>query len=306
MSLHFESVRVIKICRRSPDAGEMGDPPMQYAPIPVFDALAARFPEFVAGRGHRIELTRHPADPALETLLRAAVELGLKLPANRAEWPVQVDITDYTAYSLEDIDAAPLVTCQRLDPFIGSVDFEAGSPCIGLHIRQDQWFKKCRNRQIGTMTGKRDLLAVRGAARKALESAGLRGLRLLPLPLQGGSDAWPDGIEPLHVVWSDRMLPEADLELYDNRYRIFRPADVDFKNLADECFPLNGYEQDPPPRYRALDPATFDVAITHERYWGKQECYHKVVYSQKARRVLEKLDGKLIYSPVFITPAEGG
>ncbi len=233
--------------------------------------------------------------------MTAAIGAGLTPQKHRADVPAQLQIIDYRAYSDVEIDTAPLVTCERHSPFIASVDFDSASPCLGLRVNQDQWFKRCKDRELGSMVNLFHLLAVRGAAKRALESAGLDGLQLMMLPTNSPSGDWPEGIEPLHLIWSERVLPEVDADLFDNRREVFRSAQRDFTNLKSECYLLDGHDVSPPLRYQKLDTSAFDVAITRERFGGKQPCYHQIAYSQKARRALEALDRKLIFKPVLIS-----
>jgi len=295
-----ESVRRITIEKRSENAELLRHSSSKGAPGPIFDALAARFPDYVVA-GSRIELKRPLSDPALEDLMAAAMEAGLTPQQHRADVPAQVQFLDYRAYSETEIDAAPLLTCERHSPFIGSVDFDPQSPCAGLHVLRDQWFERCKSREFGSLVNLYHLLAVRGAAKSALESAGLKGLKLTMLPTDSPEGDWPDGIEPLHLLWSDQVLPEVDADLFDNRHEVFRSNQRDFTNLQSECYLLGGHDVSPPLRYRHLDLSGFDVAITRERFGGKQPCYHQLVYSQKARQVLERLDRQLIFKPVLIS-----
>lgn len=273
-----ESVRSITIYLRSPNAEFLKHPPSQGAPEPIFTALARRFPDYVVA-GSRIELKRPLSDPALEELMEAAIEAGLTPQKHRRDIPAQVQIIDYRAYTAAEIDAAPLLTCERHDPFIGSVDFDSKSDCIGLCVQRTQWLKRCKNREFGSMVNLFHLLAVRGAAKGILEAAGLKELKLIRLPTNAPSGDWPDGIEPLHLIWSAHMLPEVD-SAFDSPH---------------------AYELLPPLRYKNLDTKGFDVAITRDQFGAKHPCYRNVVYSQKARGVLERIDKQLVFKPVFVT-----
>jgi hypothetical protein len=156
-----ESVRRITIEKRGENPEFLRYPPSKGAPGPIFEALAARFSSYVVA-GSRIELKRPLSDPALEELMTEAIGAGLIAQKHRADVPAQVQIIDYRAYSNAEIDTAPLVTCERHSPFIGSVDFNSDSPCVGLRVMQDQWFKRRKDRKFGSMVNLYHLLAVRG------------------------------------------------------------------------------------------------------------------------------------------------
>ncbi len=232
--------------------------------------------------------------------MAAAIEAGLTPQKHRADVPAQVEISDFRVYTAAEIDSAPLLTCEGHDPFIGSVVLDPESPAAGLRLKRDQWFKRCKKRQFGSMVNLYHLLAVRGAAKQAMELAELRGLKLMMMPTDSATGEWPEEIEPLHLIWSEWVLPEVNNELFNNQHEVFRSSERDFTNLQSGCFLLDGHKISPALRYRAFDTSSFDVAVTRERFGGTQQCYSQIVYSQRARRVLEQLDSKLIFRPVEI------
>lgn len=167
--------------------------------------------------------------------------------------------------------------CRRFNPFIiCSSDVAPGEL---KRVASNQYIKQCRNRQIGAFVNLFHLLAVRGQAKAALESADLHGLDLVPLVPD--TVDWPVGIKPLHLVWSSLRLLPMDGELV---------RDGDFQVV-------------PQLRYAGLDSSGIDIAITDECF-GNSPHYHRIVYSKRAREVLESIDSELHYFPV-ITHSEG-
>jgi hypothetical protein len=158
-------------------------------------------------------------------------------------------------------------------------------------------FKRYKNKQFGAIVNLFHLLAVRGSAKDTLQSSRLKGLKLIPLPTDADDGAWPKEVEQLFLLWSDEMLPTVDSDLFDNANRVFRSEN---RNLSQACYLLNRHDMAPQLRYRDLGKINFDVALTVERFGGVEAPYHKVVYSQKARRILEKIDKSLIFKPVIV------
>lgn len=273
--------RLISIIRRSPNAELLGHHPDKDAPPDVFDGLAKEFQEYLKPdrfRASWIEMKLPIEHPDLDRLLSAATALGLRLPRHSRDDPRQITILDYVGFTPEEIEGADFVECQRFNPFIACASQK--EPQKLDRIASNQYIKQCRNRQIGAFVNLYHLIAVRGEAKAALEAAHLRGLELIPLVPD--SSGWPTGIEPLHLIWSTHTLPPLDGELV---------LDGDFK-VAPQL------------RYCGLDPSLVDVAITHEVFFDSPH-YHRIIYSQKARRVLESIDSKLHYRPVITNAGQG-
>jgi hypothetical protein len=273
------SQRAISIRKRSADAEFLGHPPGKDAPEEIFERLAAQFTDYLKPdrfRASWIEMKLPMGDPELDRLLSAATKLGLRLPRHSGDQPCQISIRDYLGFTADEIDMADFVECQRFNPFIVCSSEKASSDLT--RIASNQYIKQCRNREIGAFVNLYHLLAVRGGAKTTLESAGLKGLELLPLiPDSGG---WPPGIDPLYLVWSSTRLPSLSGELV---------LDGDFQIV-------------PQLRYNGLDLSEIDIAITNECF-GSSPHYHRIVYSQRARQALESIDSELQYRPVF-TKAE--
>lgn len=300
MLAHEPSYRRIVIRRRSPNAELLRHATGKDAPEEIFIRLSESFRDYLkpnSSDASRIEMKRPIGDPELDRLLATATQLGLRLPLHRADHPMQVSILDYTGFSEAEIEAADLVECQRFNPFIASSS--AQFPAQITRIAADRYIKQCKKRTIGSLVNLYHLLAVRGEAKTALEAANLRGLVLLPLvPDSGG---WASGIEPLYLVWSSHVFPPVECDLcVDGDYNLFRSTERDTCTLSRPCYLLDGFSVSPQLRYSHLDPSTFDVAITRELLGGASDHYRKLVFSQRARKVLERVDKRLKYTPVLM------
>ena len=298
MLTHEPSQREIYIRKRSENAEFLGHPPEQDVPAEAFEQLVAEFPDYAHPNRFNaswisMKLPRDHSE--LGQLLSRVTELGLTPQKHSADLPAQVKIRDYSGFSAEEIESADYVECQRFNPFIATASEH--EPQIVTRISSDSYIKQCKNREIGSFVNLYHLLAVRGAAKTALEEANLKGLELLPLVPDSGE--WPSDIEPLHLIWSSHELPEVDGDLYvDSDYEIFRSVDCDTRDQRRQCYLLDGYEVAPQLRYTGLNEDGFDVGITREWLGGKSDHYRKLIFSQRARSVLEKIDRKFHYRPV--------
>jgi len=186
--------------------------------------------------------------------------------------------------------------CSRGKPFIASAALDTEFAEVGLRVDKDQYIKRSKNREYGSFINLYHLLAVRGHAMEEIQSANLKGLKLIELKtmLEGGH--WPDGIEPLHLVWSHYVLPPTCSRLIDRHSQPVDPSKPDFSYPVDGCYleagPLATLE------YDALDADDFDIGITFENFGGKWDCYRRIVYSQKAAELLQSLMTDLHVKPV--------
>ena len=223
------------------------------------------------------------------------------MPKNRADFPCQIQILDYHGYSVQEIESAALVTCERANPFIASPSEKVFSDVT--RIASDMYVKRCKNRTFGTFVNLFHLLAVRGEVLRALEDANLVGLQLLPLVPDSG--AWPSSIEPLHLIWSSHVLPGVDCDVFvdrtlrASRCQVFHASEAESRIQNEPFYILDGFHVRPQLRYAGLDATSFDIAITRERFGGMSDHYRKIVYSRRAREVLESLDKELSYIPVI-------
>lgn len=186
--------------------------------------------------------------------------------------------------------------CSRGKPFIASAALDTEFAEVGLRVDKDQYIKRSKNREYGSFINLYHLFAVRGQTMEKIQSANLNGLRLIELKtmLEGGR--WPDGIEPLHLVWSHYVLPPTCSILVDGHSQAVDPSEPDFSYPVDGCYleagPLASLE------YDALDQDDFDIGITFEKFGGKWDCYRRIVYSQKAADLLQSLMADLHVKPV--------
>jgi hypothetical protein len=136
-------------------------------------------------------------------------------------------------------------------------------------------------------------------------------LRMMEAILAQTLDQWPDGVEPLFLVWSEIELPPVRNWLFDNEGRVFQ-SEGNRGPLSDGCFVLEGKDEEYHWHYREQDLARigdFDIAYTYERHGGKEPCYRLVVVSQRFRRVMEELGFKKFrYGPHCVDeePWSGG
>ena len=118
----------------------------------------------------------------------------------------------------------------------------------------------------------------------------LKGLLLSPLVPDKG---WPEGIEPLSLIWSKERFPPLDENSFVERLGIRLQG-----NRKLERVRVDGYRIHPRLRYVTRVVPDVDVALTHEQFRGTQH-YHGLIFSSKARRALESVDQKLLFTPVI-------
>lgn len=285
MNMPKVSQRCIRVSKRSPSAEQLGDPPEKDAPEEVFRALAGEFGDYLQPK-HReaswIEMTLPLGHPDLDRLLARAEELGLIIPKDGSEESKGLRITDFIVYSERDIEEAKFVECRRHTPFIAS--------CSQIHvgaierIASDQYIKQCKNRALGSFVNLYHLLAVRGKALEVLQAADLKGLSLIRLEPDKG---WPEGVESLHLIWSESKFPPLDEPNY-----VEKPGKWMVEKLR-----VDGYRMPQRLHYLTREVPDLDVALTHEQFW-KTPHYHGVIFSRKARAILQSLDKDLSFIPV--------
>lgn len=190
----------------------------------------------------------------------------------------------------------PFFECTRENPFIANAALDTEFAGVGLRVEQDQYIKKSKNREYGSFINLYHLLAVRGQAMKEIQSANLKGLRLIKLETMLDGGHWPDGIEPLHLVWSHYVLPPTRSKLIDRHSQPVDPSTHGFSYPVDGCYlatgPLASLE------YQSLDVDDFDIGITFENFGGRWDCYRRIVYSQKAANLFQSIMTNLRLKPV--------
>lgn len=288
------SYRVIRIARRSENADFLKHPPNQDAPGEVFEMLAEEFNEFLKpnkSNPSRIEMKLPLEDPRLDKILQRSKELGLVLPQNSIDVysGVGVQVRDYIYYSEEDISLFEFVECEGRAPFIVSSSQTSKSL---ERVWSDQYIKQCKNREIGSFVNLYHLIAVRGQAKLRLEESGLIGLKLIPLIPDKG---WPSGVDPLYLIWSSETLPPVD----EDKYVEYLGMRIQGERRKAKTL-VDGYRIKPRLHYTQIAMPSVDIAVTLEQF-GDTQHYHRIVYSQKARKVLASLGNDFIYTPV-ITP----
>jgi hypothetical protein len=285
MSQAKVSQRCIRVRKRSSNAKFLGHLPEEDAPEDIFKQLASEFRDYLHPKHYEpswIEMTLPMGHPDLDRLLARAQELGLSIPKDGSEESKGLKITDFIVYSEREIEEAHFVECQRFSPFIASISQIESGPIE--RIASDRYIKQCKNRYFGSFVNLYHLLAVRGKALKVLQKANLKGLTLIRLePDQG----WPEGIEPLHLIWSESKFPPLDEANY-----VEKPGKWMVEKLR-----VDGYRKPPRLHYLTREVPDLDVALTHEQFW-KTPHYHRVIFSRKARAVLQSLDKNLSFIPV--------
>ena len=285
MNMPKVSQRCIRVSKRSSSAEQLGDPPEKDAPEEVFRVLAGEFGDYLQPK-HReaswIEMTLPMGHPDLDRLLTRAKELGLIIPKDGSEESKGLRITDFIVYSEREIEEAKFVECRRYALFIAS--------CSQIHvgaierIASDQYIKQCKNRALGSFVNLYHLLAVRGKALEALQAADLKGLSLIRLEPDKG---WPEGVEPLHLIWSESKFPPLDEGNY-----LEKQGTTTLQKMR-----VDGYRIPQRLHYLTREVPDLDVALTHEQFW-KTPHYHHVIFSRKARAILQSLDKDLSFIPV--------
>lgn len=293
------SYRVIQMDERSPVADLLKRPPSDGIPKYIFESIAAHFPDYVTFPGS-IKLERPKGHRNLDELLSFAVEAGATIQKDRSDFPAQVCIRDYEVYSAEINEAACLLECEIHEASFDAIDTVATEDGLGIrHFFSRPPSAKSREQNYGSCGNLFHLLAVRGEAKKRLQESGLKHLQLVPMITDAADGRWPDAIEPLYLLWSNYRLPPVDLPVFDNSYNIY-PRNCRPERIDRGCYLLDGCKVDPQLVYETLDLEAFDIARTYERFGGDQPCYHKLVYSQRARKVLEEIGMNLKLRPVIL------
>ena len=173
------------------------------------------------------------------------------------------------------------------------------------YVIREPRLKKQRGHDFGHAYASQYIL-VRGEAKKRLESSGLMGIKFIPLELKDKrfwenpqTVAWPDGVEPLFLMWSEIELPPVRNWLFDNEGRVF-PSTGNRGPFTDGCLLLEGHFTHVHMHYlkSEIDAlGDFDMAYTYERYGGKDpSCERRLLVSQRFRQVMKEFGfKKLMY-----------
>lgn len=298
MNMSDEYYWTINIRPENPNFPEEGNMPRT-----MYEKVLARFPEYSRARGLYMCAEKLPdSDPRPHELLAFLKEIGAIIPMDRTVMKEGVSARRYRLYDEKrmkmEIDQAPLLEVNHLGLIIAETSWlPDGMP----YVVNDSRLKKQRARDFGYAYAWNHLMMVRGEAKKKLESSGLKGLRLLQLELKDKqfwdhpqTVDWPDGVEPLFLVWSEIELPPVRNWLFDNEGRVFQ-SEGNRGPFSDGCMVLEGKDEEYHWHYRKHDLARvgdFDIAYTYERHGSKEPCYRLLVVSQEFRRVMEELGFK--------------
>jgi hypothetical protein len=290
------SVRKIRIAKRNPNYQFLRQDPGKDVPEEIFDVIATRFPNYLTSET-LLHLERPKGHPELDEFLQFAVQAGVTLPKDRSAKPAQITILDYEVYTREAQDAAAFVECAMQKPTFESVDTVQGEDGLGLRYLFSRHSKHTEDQIFGAVVNLHHVIAVRGKAKAHLESADLKQLSFVPIRTDAPDGGWPSDIEPLYFVWSEYGLPPVALPVFDN-FGVVYPPEGRPEKIKRGCYLLDGYEMNASLKYKHVDHGAFDIARSYERFGGDQPCYHKLVYSQRARRALEAIGMNLELRPV--------
>lgn len=288
-----QSHRRITVRLRCPDADFLRHHPNRGVPDKAFAEIANRFSAYKV-TDDRVELMLPQGHPDLNLLIELAKSLDLNIEPNRAT-KSQIEIMDYTKCSVSEILAAEYLEGRMSTPVFDScVDVKEGKAFVFFNKSA-----RTRNRVFGSFTNLPNLLFVRGAARSRLECSGLKGLQLRLLQTDRSDGEWPDNVEPLYLVSSSIELPPVDMYVFDDKGNVRAAAECDWGDKKARWYPLDGYEVQPLLKYRDGLPQA-DVALSKEHFGGFGEGYRRIIYSKKAKAVLEDIGMKLNWVPVRV------
>ena len=297
--IYSTSTRVIRIGKRSPVADLLGSSIKDGMPVSMFDRLAARFPSYLRSESV-LELVRPISHPDLDEVLSLAAEWGAIVQKDRSDTPAQIYISDFVVPTSDEISAAECVECKISEPRFTATDTVSDESGLGIRYFLSRHVSKSKRFEFGSLGNLYHCLVVRGKAKLQLEGANLKHLRLVPVITDASNGAWPAAVEPLYMIWSDYELPPVDMSVFDNSGNVYPPEGRP-RNIPRGCYPLDGYQIYPCLKYERIDVGAFDIARSYERFGGDEACYHKLIYSRTARRVLEDIGIKLELHPVRIT-----
>ena len=292
------SFRRIYIEKRSDVSDLLKKPLNDGLPRDKFAKIAERFPQYVK-YGDSIQLERPQGHPDLEELLSYAQALGAIISIDASDTPSQVRIYDFPFYSRGEQLSAQLVECLLTQPVYSAIDSNSTEESLGLFYKNAGKVGAVHSDQFGSLGNLSNIIAVRGRAVEVLLAAKLKHLRLVPLATDAADRQWPGSSEPLFIIWSDYELPPLDMELFDNKGKLYRRG----RSAAEApkwVYAVDGYAVHPRLHWDRLEIGEFDIGRTRERLGGVEPFYHSLVYSQRARAVLEEIGMKLNLRPVVL------
>lgn len=273
---------------RSENAEILGHHPCSGVPKSDFLILSKEYQSYLASE-FRIELFLPIEHPDLANFLDQCKHLGLSIPSDRFE--VQpIEILDYKKASSEEIESSKYLECGLFKPMIRT-PFSVTNEGQYTFINRS-WLKQSSDTTFASVGHMPHLIAVRPSVKEKMETSKLVGLTFEPIL---GCDQG----EPLWIIWSSFLLPPMDIQLVDNLGNRFESKNMDFGKLKSECYLCDQYEVYPRASYCDL-PVDFDVGLSVERLGGLNMMYHRVIYSQKTKSILEEIGMSLESIPVRI------
>ena len=297
--MKFESsYRRIKIVKRSLVADLLKRPINDGVPAEIFGRIAGRYPGYVTSPDF-INLERPKGHPDLDELLTYAKEAGATIQRDKSDAPAQVYIMDYTIYTKEEQLSAQLVECLLHDPVMDSIVEVDDGGTLGFCYALCAESSDSERLLFGSVPNLPHVIAVRGMAKKLLEAADLKHLCLMPLLTNSVDGDWTSSSDQLYFIWSNYELPPIRRAMFDGKGTVY-PIENRPEESEKGCYLLDGYEMRPQLCYGNISSEEFDVARSRERVGGKEECYTKLVFSQRARKVLEDIGMNLELQPVVV------
>lgn len=272
-----QSSRRVRVSRRNPNADLLGYDPEDDAPSELFQLLVEAFPQFQK-TSDLIEFEAFRDNAGLEEFLSYAKKMGARIQRFRGE-PADVKIIDYTKPSADEILNSSFVECGLFDTLWGHVNETGVGFGLGFSSKQ---LTKYSKRDFGAVPNLYHLIGVRGAVKDDLEKAKLKALDLVTLPtdLKGGK--WPEKVEPISLIWSSVLIGAVANGVHQTK----RGATI-----------VDGLELRPRLKYSSPLPDV-DVALSHEIF-GPREYYRRIVFSSRARSILQELGMNLECVPVM-------
>ena len=288
-----QSHRRITVRLRSPNAELLRHHADKGVSEEAFSAIQERFGAY-SKSATRVELMLPVDHPDLEALIEFARSNGLKIAPNSAVQS-QVEILDYTKPTEAEIGGSKYLECGLFSPVFECAMDIPGKLGIGFAVGEA--LQKTAAQPFGSIPNLAHLIVVRGDAKERLESARLRGLELVPLPTDLLGGEWPDGVGQLFLIWSSETFPEVNAIPLPDEGAPDYPSAAYLQSTSSGLWMINGYEVRPRLCYANGPEAEVDVGLTQEVF-GPRECYRRLIFSQRARSVLEEIGMKIECVPV--------
>lgn len=288
-----QSYRRITVRLRSPNADLLRHHPEKGVSKEVFTAIQERFGAY-SKSATRVELMLPVDHPDLESLLDLARSNGLKIAPNSAVQS-QVEILDYTKPTEGEIVGSKYLEIGLFSPVFECAIETPGKLGIGFCIGKA--LQETAALPFGSIPNLAHLIVVRDVAKERMESARLRGLKLVPLSTDLMGCEWPDGVGQLYLIWSSEIFPEVNAIPFPGEGSPGYPSATYLQATQSGLRLIDGYEVRPRLCYSNGPEVDVDVALSREIF-GPRECYRRIIYSQRARSVMEEIGMKIECIPV--------